>query len=344
MEYDKWPSLPAMFFDQAARLDTKPFLWAKRNRVYRPLSWAQAARDVRQLALGLKRLGIGRGERVGLVSEDRPEWIIADLAIMSAGAITVPAYITHTVVDHRHVLANSGARAVIVSKPVLSARVLAAADQLDTLHSIIAIEPPVGQASTVDLLSWDAIMARGNGPAREIEQVIAAIEPDDVACLIHTSGTTGTPKGVMTTHRNILANCRGANRVLKPMGLGDEVFVNFLPLSHSYEHTVGDMFPISIGAQIYLAERAETLVTNMLEARPTMMTAVPRLYEVLYQRIRREMARKNSLARRMFEEAIAIGERGWLGRPRALANAFSIRCWTFSFGPTYASVSAGDSR
>jgi long-chain acyl-CoA synthetase len=91
MEYCKWRSLPAMFFDQAARLGTKPLLWAKRDRIYRPLSWAQAAHDVRQLALGLKRLGIGRGERVGLVSENRPEWIIADLAIMSAGAITVPA-------------------------------------------------------------------------------------------------------------------------------------------------------------------------------------------------------------------------------------------------------------
>jgi long-chain acyl-CoA synthetase len=322
MEYCKWRSLPAMFFDQAARLGTKPLLWAKRDRIYRPLSWAQAAHDVRQLALGLKRLGIGRGERVGLVSENRPEWIIADLAIMSAGAITVPAYVTHTVEDYRHALANSGARAVIVSKPVLSARVLAAANQLKTVDSIIAIEPAVGPASTLDVISWDAIMGRGSGPAKDIEEVIAAIEPDDVACLIHTSSTTGAPKGVMTTHRNIPANCRGAYRVLEPLGLGDEVFLSFLPLSHSYEHTVGDMFPISIGAQIYLAERAETLAANMLEARPTMMTGVPRLYEVLHQRIRRGMARKNSLARRMFDQAVAIGEKRLAGQTPSLGERF----------------------
>ena len=126
----------------------------------------------------------------------------------------------------------------------------------------------------------------------------------------------------MTTHRNILANCRGAYRVLEPLGLGDEVFLSFLPLSHSYEHTVGDMFPISIGAQIYLAERAETLAANMLEARPTMMTAVPRFYEVLHQRIRRGMARKNSLARRMFDQAVAIGEKRLAGQTPSLGERF----------------------
>ncbi len=104
MDYDSCRSLPAMFFAQAERLGDKPFLWAKRDGRYRSVSWAAAARDVRRLALGLRSLGIGRGERVGLVSENRPEWIIADLAIMTAGAITVPAYVTHTVEDHRHVL------------------------------------------------------------------------------------------------------------------------------------------------------------------------------------------------------------------------------------------------
>jgi long-chain acyl-CoA synthetase len=114
MDYDSCRSLPAMFFAQVERLGGKPFLWAKREGHYRCISWAAAAHDVRRLALGLRSLGIRRGERVGLVSENRPEWIIADLAIMTAGAITVPAYVTHTVEDHRHVFANSGARAVFV--------------------------------------------------------------------------------------------------------------------------------------------------------------------------------------------------------------------------------------
>jgi long-chain acyl-CoA synthetase len=309
MDYDSCRSLPAMFFEQAGRRGEKPFMWAKRDGSYQPVSWAEAARNIRCLALGLRSLGIGRGERVALVSENRPEWIIADLAIMSAGAVMVPAYVTNTVEDHRHILANSGARAVIVSKTTLSARVLAAANQVDAVNTVIAIERAMGQASAVDLLSWDTVLADAAEQPDDIDEIVAAIEPDDVACLIYTSGTGGTPKGVMTTHRNILANCRGAHRVLETLGLGEEVFLSFLPLSHSYEHTAGEMFPISIGAQIYFAEGADTLAADMLEVRPTIMTAVPRLYETLHQRIRLGVARKNGFARKMFEQAVAIGQK-----------------------------------
>jgi len=318
MDYDSCRSLPAMFFDEAGRLGDKPFLWAKRDGRYQPVSWAAAARDVRRLALGLRSLGIRQGERVGLVAENRPEWIIADLAIMSAGAITVPAYVTHTIEDHRHVFANSGARAVIVSTPALSRRVLAAANQVEPLHTVIAIEPAAGQASTVDLFSWDEMLARGAEQADDTGEFVATIAPDDIACLIYTSGTGGTPKGVMTTHRNILANCRGAHRVLEVLGLGDEVFLSFLPLSHSYEHTAGMMFPISLGAQIYFAEGADTLAANMLEARPTIMTAVPRLYETLHHRIRLGVERKGGVAHKMFDQAVAVG------RKRLLSQAPSI--------------------
>ncbi|MGA8383505.1 MAG: AMP-binding protein, partial [Stellaceae bacterium] len=159
MDYDNCRSLPAMFFEQADRLGDKPFLWAKHQRRYQPLSWAAAARDVRRLAQGLRALGIVRGDRVALVAENRPEWVIADLAIISAGAITVPAYVTNTVEDHRHVFASSGARAAIVSKSSLSARVLAAANQVDSMRWVIVIEPAAGQASAVDILSWDEALA-----------------------------------------------------------------------------------------------------------------------------------------------------------------------------------------
>jgi long-chain acyl-CoA synthetase len=309
MDYDSCRSLPAMFFGQADRLGDRPFLWAKRDGRYRSVSWGAAARDVRRLALGLRSLGIGRGDRVALVSENRPEWIIADLAIMTAGAITVPAYVTHTVEDHRHVLANSGARAAILSKSGLSARVLAAANQVDAVHTVIAIEPTAGQASAVDLFSWADVLARGAAQQDDTAEFVAAIEPDDVACLIYTSGTGGIPKGVVTSHRNIIANCRGAYRVLEGLGLGNEVFLSFLPLSHSYEHTAGEMFPVSLGAQIYFAEGAETLAANMLEARPTIMTAVPRLYETLHQRIRLGVERQGGISQKMFDRAVAIGHK-----------------------------------
>jgi len=320
MDYDSCRSLPAMFFEQADRLGDKPFLWAKHAGRYQAISWAAAARDVRRLALGLRSLGIGRGERVGLVSENRPEWVIADLAIMSAGAVTVPAYVTHTIDDHRYVLSNSGARAVIVSKPPLSARVLAAANQVSTIHTVVTIERAAGQASAVDIRSWDEMLARGGEIADDTPELVAAIEPDHTACLMHTSGTGGIPKGVMTSHRNIVANCRGAYRLLRMVGLGDDVFLNFLPLSHTYEHTAGMMFPISLGAQIYFAESAETLAANMLEARPTLMTAVPRFYETLHRRILLGVERKEGASRKLFGKAIAIGRKRSLAQPLSLGE------------------------
>jgi len=149
---------------------------------------------------------------------------------------------------------------------------------------------------------------------------VATIASDDIACLIYTSGTGGTPKGVMTTHRNILANCRGAHRVLEVLGLGDEVFLSFLPLSHSYEHTAGMMFPISLGAQIYFAEGADTLAANMLEARPTIMTAVPRLYETLHHRIRLGVERKGGVAHKMFDQAVAVGRKRLLSQAPSMVS------------------------
>ncbi|HXC91698.1 MAG TPA: long-chain fatty acid--CoA ligase [Stellaceae bacterium] len=316
MDYDSCRSLPAMFFEEAERQGDKPFLWAKDGDRYRPLGWTEAARDVRRLARGLAALGVRQGDRVALVAENRPEWVIADFAIMSAGAITVPAYVTNTVEDHRHVFATSGASAVIVSRPPLSARVLAAANQVPTMHSVVAIEPAAGQASAVDLISWGDVLARGDAAPDDLAERVAELAPDDIACLIFTSGTGGAPKGVMTTHRNILANCRGAFRLLETLGLGDEVFLSFLPLSHSYEHTAGLMFPVSIGAQIYFAEGAETLAANLLEARPTIMTAVPRLYETMHRRIMLGVERKGRVARKMFDQAVAIGrKRALMARP-----------------------------
>ena len=310
-----WRNLPAMFFGWAARLGDKPFLWAKREGRYRPMSWAVAARDVRRAALGLLSLGIGPDDRIGLIAENRPEWVIADLAIMSVGAITVPGYVTHTIEDHRHILAHSGACAVIVSKAASSTSVVAAAADVESVRTVIEIEPAVGQAGSAGLLSWEELLARGSDDPGDVSQSIAAIEPDDLACLIYTSGAAGVPKGVMTSHRNILANCRGLHAVLKVLGPEDEVFLSFLPLSHSYEHTAGLMFPASLGAQIFLADGAEALATDMLEARPTIVTGVPRLYETLHRRIRREVERRSAVGRLTFDLTLAIGRKRAFAQP-----------------------------
>jgi long-chain acyl-CoA synthetase len=326
MDYATCRSLPAMFFEVAQRRGDRPFLWAKHDGTYRPLSWSEAAGQVMRLAGGLLSLGVAPGDRVALIAESRPEWAVADLAIMSIGAITVPAYTTNTLEDHRHILGNSGARAAIVSTPALAARLIPAAEQVASVRAVVAIEPPIeppGRASSSSSLTvhfWDSLLADPGHGDEIVLAGIAALSPDDTACLIYTSGTGGVPKGVMLTHRNILENCRGAYRLLAQLGLGDEVFLSFLPLSHSYEHTAGLMFPISIGAEIYFAEGAETLAANLLEARPTIMTAVPRLYETMHQRIRLGIQRERGIKRRLFEQAVAIGRRRLAGETPPLAD------------------------
>jgi long-chain acyl-CoA synthetase len=313
MDYASCRSLPAMFFEVARQRGTRPFLWAKHDRKYQSSSWADAMDRVSRLARGLALLGVEPGDRVALISENRPEWVIADLAIMGAGAVTVPAYVTNTMEDHRHILGNSGARAAIVSTAALAARVIPAAELVPSVRSVVTMEGVGATPPNLDLRAWDDVLALGSATGDDIAQWamgrIAALSPDDTACIIYTSGTGGVPKGVMLSHRNIIANCRGAFVLLEMLGLGDEKFLSFLPLSHSYEHTAGMMFPISIGAEIYFAEGAETLAHNLVEVRPTIMTAVPRLYETMHQRIRLAVERERGLKRGLFERAVAIGKK-----------------------------------
>ena len=327
MDYRRHRNLAAMFFEHAAQKGDRPFLWTKRAGRYESTSWRAAAEEANALARGLGAIGIKPGDRVALVSENRPKWMIADLGIMAAGAITVPAYTTNTVDDHRHILANSGSRAVIVSTDALAHRVIPAADQVNTIENVITIDPLTsGQISHPEIRSWDEMLALGEAAPDEVAATVARIDRDDVACLIYTSGTGGVPKGVMLTHANILANCRGAYVLLESIGYGDEVFLCFLPLSHSYEHTAGMMFPISLGAEIYFAEGAETLGANMQEARPTIMTAVPRLYETMHQRILRGVEREGGLKAKLFMKTLALGRKRY-DDPASLGFGEKIADW-----------------
>lgn len=310
MDFEGCRNLVAMFFAQAERLGDKPFIWSKQDGKYQPITWRQAAAEARALAQGLRAFGIQPGDHVALVSESRPEWVIADFAIMAAGAATVPSFTTNTIEDHRHVFADSCAKAVIVSTDALAHRVMAAADPIADIRNIVTIEKPVGGSlSHAELHLWSELVERGTKEPGDLAPLIDGIEGDSVACLIYTSGTGGVPKGVMLTHENILSNCRGVREILAVLGVEDEVFLSFLPLSHSYEHTAGLMFPVMIGAQIYFAEGADTLAANMLEARPTIMTAVPRLYEGLHQRLIRAIDRETRLRRTLFGLTLKLGRK-----------------------------------
>ena len=310
MTYVDWQNLPAMFFEQAAKRSERPFLWDKREGTYRPITWGETAERVKLLARGLRALGISKGDRVVLVSENRPEWLIADLAIMSAGAITVPAFTTNTIADHRHILSHSGAKAAIVSSRQIAKRLLPAAAGASDLRVLIAVEPlELTQTQHFRTLAWAEAVDLGRQSPDEVAATVVGLNRDAVSCFIYTSGTGGTPKAVMLTHGSIMANCEGAYDLLLSFDLGDEVFLSFLPLSHSYEHTAGQFLPIALGAELYYAEGVETLAANMQEVRPTIMTAVPRLYESMHQRIMRGVEKMSRVQKWLFLKAVELGRK-----------------------------------
>ncbi len=324
-DYDRCPNLVRMFLDSAATAGEKPFLWAKHDGAWRATSFAEAAAQVNALSRALRALGVTPGDRVCLVAENRPEWAIADVAIMAAGGVPVPAYVTNTTADQLHILTNSGAKIAIVSRASYLQRLMPAAMRAPALSHIIAIEPPsVPPQGGPAVLSWDQAMALGRDSPDGGAQWAAAIRRTDPACIIYTSGTGGVPKGVVLSHGAIIANCKGAYHLLLELGLSDEVFLCFLPLSHSYEHTAGLHFPISIGAQIYYAESVEQLGANMVEVRPTIMTAVPRLYESMHARIARDIHRAGGLKEKLFRLAVRLGrkryDKGRLGPLDALMD------------------------
>lgn len=316
MDYDKLISLPAMFFANTKDIGNRPFLWAKHDGEWQPTSGEEAHNKAIALSNSLIELGVSKGDRIVLVSESRPEWMIADIAIMATGAISVPAYTTNQVNDHAHILRDSGAKGAIVSGPVLAKNLLPAATEVG-LDFIVAIEDISTGSHGISIHLWDELISRHDGTV-QVENDIART---DTSCLIYTSGTGGVPKGVMLSHGAIIANCKGAFQLLVALGLDDERFLSFLPLSHSYEHTAGLMFPLSIKAQIYYAEGVDKLAANMEEVSPTIMTAVPRLYETMHGRITRGVQQKGGLSEKLFLKAVENGRKKYEGKRRTLGEA-----------------------
>ncbi len=313
MDFTALPSLTAAFYEQAAARRDRNYLWSKKDGVYCPITWGEVADQIGDLARGLRDLGLQRGDRVVLVAENRPEWLIADLAIMAAGAISVPAYTTNLPNDHLHILTNSGAAGAIVSTRSLAQKLIPAVIDAPECQWVVAMEDlQQGQAGPKPIHDWQMVLERGRAQPDDLIEQAAQAKRSDTACIIYTSGTGGVPRGVMLSHGAILCNCMGAYQLLKQVGLGREVFLCFLPLSHAYEHTAGQFFPITIGAEIYYCEGVEHLLTNLGEARPTILTAVPRLYESMHLKIRRAMEKQGGLKGKLFAKAEEIGRRRYL--------------------------------
>jgi long-chain acyl-CoA synthetase len=305
--FEHFPNLVTMFFTRAQENGDKPFLSAKKDGAWVAISWAETARQVASFARALRAEGLKPGDRVVLVSENRPEWCIADLGIMAAGCVTVPTYTTNTERDHAHILENSGARAAIVSNAKLAQTLRPAIVRSSTCELLIAIDAvPAGGVRIVP-------MAEMTGD-RDVD--VAAVRGetnfsrDDLACLIYTSGTGGAPRGVRQHHGAILLNVAGCIDIIaNDFFWGDEVFLSFLPLSHAYEHSGGQYLPIGLGGQIFYAEGLEKLAANIEEVRPTIMVVVPRLFELLRARLIKTVEKQGKVAQYLLDQALVIGKR-----------------------------------
>ncbi|MCR9256680.1 MAG: AMP-dependent synthetase/ligase [Alphaproteobacteria bacterium] len=310
MNYQSLQNLALLFLDQAERFQKKPFLWTKRNKKWTSMSWQDTADQVKRLSRGLRAMGLQEGDRVVILSENRPEWLIMDIATIAAGGITVPAYTTHTIDDLIYVIDNSGAVGIVASTPKLTERAMAAAKQCPCCHFVVHMEDfhDAPEDPGFHVYGWQEALDQSKRLAGDdVREVAARRKRTDTAAIIYTSGTGGAPKGVMLSSGSIIANVMGAHDVLEEIGLGDEIFLSFLPLSHAYEHTGGQFFPIALGAQIYYAEGVEKLAENITEVRPTIMTAVPRLYEALHLKIVKGVEKAGGKKAELFQDAVTLG-------------------------------------
>jgi len=306
----EFQSLNQIFYDRVKESKDKPFLWSKKNEIWNSVTWGEVTLKVEELASGLKFHGIKPGDRVVIVSENRPEWIIADLAITLIGGITVPAYTTNTEDDHQYIIKHSEAKAVIASSNILANRLALAITRTKICKLLITIDDYNGfEPEDLKIITFDEVVSFGRNTIESSSEHLDRIQPDDVSCIIYTSGTGGRPKGVMLTHKNIYSNLLGAADLLEIIGKKNNKYLSLVPLSHSYEHTAGLYLQINLGSEIYFCEGPEKFSSNLLEISPTLTTAVPRIFEVIHDRIKIQIKNKGFLIRSMFNRSIKLGKK-----------------------------------
>ena len=302
-------SVPGLCLNAALKHAKSDALNHKVGKEWINISAEDFVSRVRNVALGLAEMGIKPGDRVALLSENRPEWSIADLAILSLGAINVPIYTTQAVDQVRYILSDSGARVIFVSTPKLYLHAADAIHGLDFLEKIIFFEEPAKEtperSMTLRTLETKGAERATSKPAA-FDAYLNAIKPDDLATIIYTSGTTGEPKGVMLTHSNFMTNVLKITAGL-PISSTD-IALSVLPLSHIFERTGFYIFCYN-GVSVYYTASFDQVGENLREVRPTIMTAVPRLFEKVYHRIVKKGLSQKPLKRKIFVKALEVGQR-----------------------------------
>jgi long-chain acyl-CoA synthetase len=295
----------------AARYPNRTVLRRCLATAFVDISGRELFEQVRDLSLGLTDLGLSEGDRVALVAENRPEWCITDLAVQTAAAITVPVYPTLTSEQTLYLLNDCGATLAVVSTRAELEKILAVRDRAPRLATTIVMDAD-GQPWPEQVVTLAEVASRGRRrltddvEGRRFQERAARIREDAAATIIYTSGTEGDPKGVMLTHRNLLSNVEAAVSVLGVRS--EDVALSFLPLSHAFERMALYTY-LYAGATVVCAESPATLARDMVAVRPTLMTAVPRVFEKLYAAIHERVAHASRLRRVVFRWAVAIGRR-----------------------------------
>ena len=268
-------------------------------------SWRLIDGYVRILSNYLKKK-ISKGDRCILLSENRPEWLVSDLSIMNAGGVTVPLFTTYSDKDYEYIINDCSPKVCIISNQVQFNKIK---KYITKDIILISIDEVTEIADTFQNIFSDY---HNNTKDKDenfkiLNSINTELKRNDLACIIYTSGTTGNPKGVMLSHGGILSNCEGALDILLPLFKDEKpVFLTWLPLSHSYEHAV-QFVQISLGAKVYYAESLEKLLTNMSVARPTIMTAVPRFYQNLYNKISTNFSKQTGFKKKLISSTISLG-------------------------------------
>ena len=309
-DFNTIPQLYNHLVEEFGRKNDKPFLMRKVSGKFEGFTYAELKMRTESLAGGLSSLGISKNDKIAILSENRPEWVFSDFAILGLGAIDVPIYPSLTAESVEFILNNSESKAIIVSNKFQLNKVLKIKNKCRHLKFIIVLNEKDKPSDQKMIFGFSEVMEQGaifnaNHPAN-FEKCSGKINGDDVCTIIYTSGTTGEPKGVMLTHKNILSNVKGALEILSVSP--SDVFLSFLPLCHIFERMAGYYTAFATGGAIYYAESIDSVAQNLLEVHPTIITTVPRLFERIYSRIMKNVEKQPESKQKIFYWAIETGK------------------------------------
>jgi long-chain acyl-CoA synthetase len=304
-------SLGRLFWERVSRSGAHPAQRVKVGGAWRDVSWQALGEEVREVALGLIGLGRAPGEAVGILSQTRAEWVRADLAVLSAAGVTIPVYPTYPGETVGYIVRDSDTRTLFVDDDVQLAKVLGAAREMPSLESVVLIQGPApasGSEGRPRVLDWDGLrrLGRESAASGTLEQRLAALTPRDVATIVYTSGTTGSPKGVVQTHGNHLATLA---MIAETSSVRErDVHLLFLPLAHSFAR-MESFLGIRLGLTTAFAESIERLPENLREVAPDFLCSVPRVFEKVYAKILSGVEAAPPLRQRIFRWALGVGRR-----------------------------------